>query len=335
MAENGLIPYSLIRMGIRTRLRNKLKREASRTPNYMERLRVELGRSPVASHTAEANQQHYELPPEFFKLALGKHLKYSSCYWPEDYDTLDAAERASLEQVASRARLEDGQRVLDMGCGWGSFTLWAAKEYPNSTFTAVSNSNLQRTFIEKQATERVLPNVKVITADMNVFEPSDTYDRIVSIEMLEHMSNYEALFERVASWLNKNGRFFAHVFSHRNYAYKYDASNESEWMARYFFTGGIMPSHSLLPSFDKHLKLIDSWKLEGTHYQKTCEAWLMNMNSNSERIKEIFSRCYGEQNANRWLWRWRLFFLACSELFGYKNGKEWGVSHYLFKSGMR
>ena len=260
---------------------------------------------------------------------LGPHLKYSSAYWPKDCASLAQAEDESLKLIEHRVQLASGQTVLDLGCGWGSFSLWAAPRYPKSTFLAVSNSHTQATFIREQATKRKITNLEVVTCDINQFDPKNQFDRIVSVEMLEHVRNYKTLFARIASWMHPTSLMFVHVFSHREYAYAYDADNPNEWMAKYFFTGGIMPSHALLPSFDQHLKLKKSWNLDGTHYQKTSEAWLANMNQNQDEIHTLFKTTYGLKDAKRWMWRWRLFFLACAELFGYKNGSEWGVSHYL------
>jgi cyclopropane-fatty-acyl-phospholipid synthase len=318
LAENGWLPYWLIRFGIRQRLQQQ------------EIIKI-LSEAPVAQNTEEANEQHYELPPEFFTTVLGDRLKYSCALWDNDCKSLNDAEIKGLQQVAQRAQLEDGQDVLELGCGWGSFTLWAAENYPNSNFTAVSNSKPQGNFIRSQAKERGLNNITVHTADMNEFQPGATFDRIVSIEMFEHMRNYDVLMERISNWLRDSGLLFVHIFTHKDYAYTYNAENEDEWMARYFFTGGVMPSHSLLTQFDRHLKVDKAWKVNGEHYSKTLEAWLDKFNENEGHVRELFNQCYGEKTANQWMWRWRLFFLACSELFGFKNGQEWGVSHYIFK----
>lgn len=327
LAENGWLPYWLIRFGIRQRVARKLQSEAKRDPDERHAFIQSLGQSPIARDTDKANEQHYELPAVFFQLVLGKRLKYSCAFWPDACSGLNEAEEHALKQIEERAQLEDGQDVLDMGCGWGSFSLWAAPRYPRSSFLAVSNSRSQASFIRNQARLLGLRNLEVITKDMNLFQPSYSFDRIVSVEMLEHMRNYDKLFERIAGWLAEDGRLFVHVFSHRQYTYPYEAEDASEWMARYFFTGGIMPSHQLLPSFDKHLETEMQWQLDGQHYQKTAEAWLENFNRNEKEIQAVLQPVYGEQT-KQWMWRWRLFLLACSELFGYKDGKEWGVSHY-------
>lgn len=331
LAENGLLPYFLLRFGIRQRLKKKLEIEQSRGPDAFSRFKQDLESSDLAVDTDKANEQHYEVPSEFYTQVLGPYLKYSSGYWPEGCTSLEHSERASLELVAERAQLEDGQDVLELGCGWGSFSLWAAATFPNSNFTSVSNSFSQAEFINGEARKRGITNLKIVTCDINNFDTDTEHDRIVSIEMFEHVRNYATLFQKLSHWLKNDGRMFVHVFSHKKHAYAYDSKNPSEWMARHFFTGGIMPSHDLLPSFDKHIQMEESWQLDGTHYQRTSEAWLENMNKNESSIRPVFESVYGKENANQWMWRWRLFFLACAELFGYKNGSEWGVSHYRFK----
>ncbi|MBC2607991.1 SAM-dependent methyltransferase [Pelagicoccus albus] len=330
LAENGYIPYFLLRFGIRQRLKRKLEIEASKGPDSNESFKRALKQSALAVDTDKANEQHYEVPAEFFELVLGPYLKYSSGYWPEGCNSIEESELASLELVAERAQLKDGQDILELGCGWGSFSLWAAAKFPYSQITTVSNSSSQAEFIRKRASERGLTNLNVVTCDINAFDTPLQFDRIVSIEMLEHVRNYDALFAKLSNWLRDDAKMFVHVFSHKKHAYAYDASNPSEWMARHFFTGGIMPSHDLLPSFDKYIQAEESWALSGVHYQKTSEAWLQNMNTYESKIEPIFAKVYGPENAKQWMWRWRLFFLACAELFGYKNGSEWGVSHYRF-----
>jgi len=330
LAENGLLPCWLIRFGIRKRLQRKLEIEGRESAHKEAEFLKFIQNEPVAQDAEAANEQHYELPPEFFSTVLGKHLKYSCAIWEGDCPNLDEAEIQSLKQVAERAKLKNGQRILELGCGWGSFTLWAAEKFPDSKFTAVSNSRPQGNFIRTQAKSRNLGNVTVITADMNHFRVDRKFDRIVSIEMFEHMRNYKILMERISNWLRPDGRLFVHIFSHKKYAYSFNAEEKEEWMARYFFTGGIMPSHELLTRFNSNFQVEKSWTISGTHYQKTLEAWLKKFNQNKEKIQQLFRICYGESEADIWMWRWRLFFLACSELFGFRNGKEWGISHYLF-----
>jgi cyclopropane-fatty-acyl-phospholipid synthase len=270
---------------------------------------------PIAREVEKANEQHYEVSPEFFRLALGPRLKYSSCIWPRGVDTLAEAEDAMLELTCARAEIEDGMTILDLGCGWGSLSLWLAERYPNAQIHAVSNSKPQRELIESFGA----PNVRVRTADANQLElEPGTFDRILSVEMLEHMRNYDALLTRISSWLRPDGKFFCHVFSHRDLAYPYDKG----WMARRFFAAGTMPSHDLLPRLGRTLQLEHEWRVGGEHYAKTAEAWIDRMTKNRPAIVEVV----GDAAYNEW----RVFFLACAELWGYRGGGEWQVSHYLF-----
>ena len=331
LAENGYLPESLMRFGMRRLLKNRLKQEADGGQTRQKAVLEEFLESPVAVNTDKANEQHYALPPEFMELALGSHLKYSSGYWPKNVHTLDDAEVAALELVAEHAQLEDNMQILELGCGWGSFSLWAAEHYPNSTIISVSNSNLQREYIEKKAEKLKIKNLRVITADINTFSIDETFDRIVTIEMLEHVRNHAHVFKQIASWLKPDGRLFVHVFSHRLYAYPFEVDGDKDWMARYFFTGGIMPSHNLFRHYNRHLEVEQDWQLSGIHYQKTLDAWLRKMEASKCKVLEIFEETYGSDQATIWFHRWRMFFMACSELFGYAGGNEWGVSHYVFK----
>ena len=332
LCERGWIPDSLIRMGARHLSRQRLKEDAHLSHTELDEIILaridEWSQGPIAVATQEANEQHYEVPPEFFRIVLGRHLKYSSCTWPPGCEDLSQAELAMLSLTSDRAGIEDGQTVLDLGCGWGSFTLWAAEQFPNSRFTAMSNSAPQREFIEATARERNLSNIQVLTADINHFSPSESFDRIVSVEMLEHVRNHSLLFERIAHWLKPEGRFFAHVFCHRTLCYPYEDRGDGDWMSRHFFTGGMMPSYDLFSRYDGHLSVVERWWLDGTHYQKTSESWLANTDLHREQLIGILG---GGQLGKLRLQRWRMFFIAVAEFFGLAHGEEWGVAHYVFE----
>lgn len=328
LMEQGLLPDWLIRMGIRRLLAQRL-REQKHLASSNQDLLQQLSIGPIALHTANANEQHYELPPEFFRLVLGSHLKYSACYWPDTVSSLNQAEAAMLALSCERAQLADGQHILELGCGWGSLSLWMAEHYPNAEIVAVSNSRLQREFIQAQCATRGINNLQVITADMNDFTTELRFDRVVSVEMFEHMRNFQELMARISTWLKPDGQLFVHVFSHRDYAYPFATEGDDNWMGRYFFTGGIMPSRDLLPQFNQHLQLCEQWHFNGQHYQQTCEAWLQQQDQQRAQIMPIMQTIYGA-DTKRWFQRWRVFFMACAELFGYQNGEQWGVSHYRF-----
>lgn len=323
IAERGIVPTSLLRFGIRSIIAQRL-REASRGSTIAELVR-ELRRSPVAIETDKANEQHYEVPAEFFQLVLGPSLKYSGCFWPDGTRDLGDAELRMLQLTCERAVLADGQHVLELGCGWGSLALHMARSYPNMRITAVSNSATQRRFIEARAPE----NVRVITADMNDFDTEGRFDRVVSVEMFEHMRNYEVLLRRIRSWLKPTGRLFVHVFCHRKHAYPFETAGATNWMGRHFFTGGLMPSLDLLPRFDRDLVVEKQWEVEGTHYSRTARAWRERLELHRESVLPILAGAY-DGDGERWYQRWRLFFLACEELFGYAGGREWLVAHYFF-----
>lgn len=332
LAERGLVPDFLIRAGIRRLLRQRLLDEEPRTGESIDALVAELSRSPIAVATDKANEQHYELPPAYFNLVLGPRRKYSATVWPQGMDSLAASEEAMLELTAERARIVDGERILELGCGWGSFSLWAAARFPKSEVVGVSNSAPQREFILGEAQRLGLKNLRILTADMNTFTPPGEFDRIVSIEMFEHMKNYRELMQRIHRWLRPGGTLFVHIFTHRRLAYPFEDSGKSDdWMARHFFTGGIMPSDDLLLRFQEDLRCEGHWRLNGTHYSRTLEAWLERHDAQRPAIEAIFRGVYGSPEAARiWFHRWRLFYLACSELFAFQGGTEWQVSHYRF-----
>ncbi|BAB53730.1 cyclopropane-fatty-acyl-phospholipid synthase [Mesorhizobium japonicum MAFF 303099] len=284
----------------------------------------------IAEHAQAANEQHYELPPEFFGLTLGPNRKYSCCLYPKGNESLAEAEIAALEQTVEHAGLGDGQSILELGCGWGSLTLYMAKRFPAARIVAMSNSTPQRLHIEAEAAARGLRNVEVITADMNGFEPRERFDRIVSVEMFEHMSNWRDLLARIRSWLEPEGRLFVHVFSHRHSPYRFDHRDDADWIARHFFTGGIMPSHGLIGHFADCFAIERDWRWNGMHYARTAQQWLSRFDDNYKRIGEILAEVYG-RDAALWRRRWRLFHMATEGLFGHDQGREWGVSHYLLR----
>ena len=337
MAENGLLPDRLIRFGIRQLDKKRLQEEnqggLNRQRLVLNDFIAEMRHSPIAIKTDKANEQHYEVPPAFFEQVLGRHLKYSGCYWPDGVENLNQAEARMLDLTCRRADLQNGMDILELGCGWGSLSLWMAEHYPDSRITAVSNSSPQRRFIQSRAEKRDLGNLNVITSDMNDFSIDQQFDRIVSVEMFEHMRNWQRLLKRISLWMKPRARMFIHIFTHRQFAYAFEEDGEDNWMGRHFFSGGMMPSDNLLFHLQDHLSIEKHWRINGMHYSKTAEAWLANMDRNRSTILPIMQNVYGLENADRWLQRWRIFFMACAELWGFANGREWIVSHYRLKKG--
>ncbi|MGY4386405.1 cyclopropane-fatty-acyl-phospholipid synthase [Pedobacter sp. UYP24] len=335
LIEQNKLPDFILRQGIRKLLKQRLADETlsdvELQQNAFNDLLDELKNSPIAINTADANQQHYEVPTIFYQYCLGKHLKYSSGYWREGVSDIDASEADMLELTCNRAELQDGQDVLELGCGWGSLSLFMSAKYPGSRFTVVSNSTTQKAYIDNAARERGISNLTVITADMNTFQILQQFDRVVSVEMFEHMRNYKLLLSKVASFLKEDGKLFVHIFTHKTLAYKFEVKDETDWMSKYFFTGGIMPSNHLLFYFNDDLRVDQMWVVNGMHYSKTSEAWLSNMDAHKKEIMRVFEQTYGKDDAVKWWVYWRLFYLSCAELFGYDEGNEWMVCHYLFK----
>lgn len=335
LMESGTLPDTVIRAGIRKlcqqRLIDEHVNDIEAQGEQYNRFLEELRNSDIAIKTDKANEQHYEVPADFYKLALGEHLKYSSCLWHEETKDLTSAEANMLELYTKRGDFEDGQKILELGCGWGSLTLYLAKKYPNSQITGLSNSNSQREFIMQKAQERGLSNVQIITVDINEFDTNESFDRIISIEMFEHVRNYQQLFKRMEQWLSDSGKCFIHIFCHRYLMYPFEEEGDDNWMGKYFFSGGQMPAADTFLNFQQGLTLEKRWLLSGQHYEKTSNAWLENTDRNKETILSLFKKVYGEKEGKVWLQRWRIFFMSCAELFGLNNGNEWLVAHYRFK----
>ncbi|MBF5037966.1 class I SAM-dependent methyltransferase [Methylophilus sp. 13] len=334
LAEKGYLSDALIRKGIQRLCKSRLEEISEQDCEHAQSSLVQfvqaMAQAEIAPLPEKANAQHYEVPANFYQYCLGSNRKYSSCFWLPDTRTLDEAEQLALTQTCAHAQLHDGQHILELGCGWGSLTLWMASHYPQAQITGVSNSASQREYIMGQAKARGLSNIHILTADMNVFDTEQTYDRIVSVEMFEHMRNYQVLYGKVARWLKPGGLFFKHIFVHRYTPYAFDVKAEDDWMSQYFFSGGMMPSDDLPLYFQDDLKLLDKWRWDGTHYEKTANAWLQLMDQNHQALTPVLASIYGQADAEMWRQRWRIFFMACAELFGYNHGQTWWVSHYLF-----
>lgn len=334
LAESGRLPDRVIRAGMRNLMRGRLRDlNADALEARGQKVNAwldELAAGPVAHVPEKANEQHYEVPADFFLASLGRHLKYSCSYWDAETSDLDTAEENALRKSCEHAQLADGQKILELGCGWGSLTLWMAAQYPGSTIHAVSNSHSQRAHIESQARSRGLDNVTVETCDINDFQPSGQFDRVVSVEMFEHVRNHRELMKRISHWLTEDGKLFVHIFCHHRHAYPFEDEGSSDWMARHFFSGGIMPSRDLLLHCQDDLAIEQQYEWDGTHYEKTSNAWLAKMDREAAAVEACFRDAYGA-DWKTWRQRWRMFYMACAELFGMHDGREWYVSHYRFR----
>jgi cyclopropane-fatty-acyl-phospholipid synthase len=326
-AERVPLPDIVIRAAIQRLCSRTATRLASGNAESDASFAEEMAARQLAEYTDEAGAQHHEVPQAFFAKVLGPNRKYSSCFYKEPESTLQEAEEESLRQTVEHADLHDGQSILELGCGWGSLSLWMARQFPHAQVIAVSNSNPQRIYIEGEAASRSLKNLRVIAQDINLFDPQQQFDRIVSVEMFEHMMNWRELMMRVQSWLKPDGRFFLHIFTHRTGAYRFDPRDKEDWVAQHLFTGGVMPSHHLIRQYADLFEVEKEWRWSGTHYQRTAQGWLANFDSHRGEIDDILRPVYGRDTSLR-MRRWRWFFLATAGLFGYAGGSEWGVSHY-------
>ncbi|CAH1655762.1 MULTISPECIES: cyclopropane-fatty-acyl-phospholipid synthase family protein [unclassified Chelatococcus] len=329
-AEGLPVPDAVSRMVIASLIGSTDRSLGAAPPDVATFVR-EMASFPIAVHTDAANAQHYEVPAAFFEAILGSQRKYSCCYYADARDTLNTAEETALTLTAEHADLADGQAILELGCGWGSLSLWMATHYPKARIVSVSNSASQRAFIEAEAERRQLTNLDVVTADMNDFATDERFDRVVSVEMFEHMANWHTLLGRIHGWLKPDGRLLIHVFAHIEGCYRFDATDAGDWIAQHFFTGGLMPSAALAHQFPDLFAVEAEWRWSGTHYQATAEHWLANFDRNRATIDPILRTVYGPA-APLWRRRWRLFFLATSGLFGHADGEAWGVHHYRLRA---
>ena len=330
LAERGWLPDTVVRFGIKRLLSKRLLRETSKENNFHEIVKA-MSQGPLAIKTDQANDQHYEVPATFFEIMLGKALKYSCASFENGEKDLDAAESSMLELTMNRARISEGMKILELGCGWGSLTIAMAEKFPGSNIVAVSNSNTQKEFIEEKCKTRGIRNLEVITSDMNDFRTDEKFDRILSVEMFEHMRNYSKLFELIHGWLDDQGKLFFHVFCHKDTPYFFEENNRDDWMAKNFFSGGVMPAFDWLPRCAGELALEDRWAVNGRHYGRTLEAWLAKADDHRRPLIRLLEEGYGEGEGAVWLQRWRMFFMACAELFNYGGGDEWFVGHYRFR----
>lgn len=330
LLEKKLLPDRLVRLGIRRLLKQRIQAESLRYNR--EAYVADLKTRPLAEQTSAANEQHYEVPTPFYLRCLGKRLKYSGCLYPTGKESLDEAEECMLALYAERAQLADGQNILELGCGWGSLCLYNAQRFPHARITAISNSKTQKEHIDSEARKHGITNLRTIAHHINTFDISaGQFDRVISVEMFEHLKNYELLFKNIARWLKPGGLLFTHIFTHHNLSYHFVARDASDWMSRYFFSGGQMPAHDLLMQFQDDLVHVADWQINGSHYQRTAEHWLQNMDSHRDEIMSLFRDTYGPKHATKCWAYWRTFYMACAELWGYRHGNEWLISHYLFR----
>ncbi|MFW5736969.1 MAG: SAM-dependent methyltransferase [Halanaerobium sp.] len=347
LLARGTVPDFLLRRGIRRLIKKRIKKQNKLSVEerfeYLNNFIAQLKKQPIAVETEAANEQHYELPPQFFEKILGRNLKYSCCYWSDDLNykklkkqsdlqqRLDRAEDEMLELTVKRAQIKNGQNILELGCGWGSLSFYLAKKFPDSRIISISNSSLQIDYINKLAAQNKIDNLRAVKADINNFKTEAQFERVLSVEMFEHMRNYQKLLQKISGFLTAEGKLFVHIFSHQNYPFTYQDSKKTDWMARYFFSGGTMPSQDLLHYFSGNLNLQKQWAVSGSHYQKTLEAWLQIMDQKKEEIYPILESTYGQEQAEKWWNYWRLFFISSAEFFGYNDGDDWFISHYLFQ----